>query len=176
MVTIQMATEQDIPELLEIYNDIIVNTTAVWHEEPHTLAMREEWFALKKEQGFPVFTAVEEGRVIGFSTIGPFRPWFGYRYTVENSVYVASNSRGKGVAKSLMPPLIDAAKELKLHAIVAGIEATNEASIALHEKFGFTEVAHFKEVGFKFNRWMDLKFLELIVAPSQPPLRGGAKG
>ena len=176
MVTIQMATEQDIPELLEIYNDIIVNTTAVWHEEPHTLAMREEWFALKKEQGFPVFTAVEEGRVIGFSTIGPFRPWFGYRYTVENSVYVASNSRGKGVAKSLMPPLIDAAKELKLHAIVAGIEATNEASIALHEKFGFIEVAHFKEVGFKFNRWMDLKFLELIVAPSQPPMRGGAKG
>ena len=127
--------------------------------------MRQEWFALKKEQGFPVFTAVEEGRVIGFSTIGPFRPWFGYRFTVENSVYVASNSRGKGVAKLLMPPLIDAAKELKLHAIVAGIEATNEASIALHEKFGFTEVAHFKEVGFKFNRWMDLKFLELIVAP-----------
>ena len=165
MVTIQRATEQDIPELLEIYNDIIINTTAVWHEEPHTLAMRQEWFALKKEQGFPVFTAVEEGRVIGFSTIGPFRPWFGYRFTVENSVYVASNSRGKGVAKLLIPPLIDASKELKLHAIVAGIEATNEASIALHEKFGFIEVAHFKEVGFKFNRWMDLKFLELIVAP-----------
>ena len=169
MVTIQTATEQDIPELLEIYNDIIINTTAVWHEEPHTLAMRQEWFALKKEQGFPVFTAVEQGRVIGFSTIGPFRPWFGYRYTVENSVYVTSNSRGKGVAKLLMPPLIDAAKELKLHAIVAGIEATNEASIALHEKFGFIEVAHFKEVGFKFDRWMDLKFLELIVAlPSLP--------
>ena len=165
MVTIQTATEQDIPVLLEIYNDIIVNTTAVWHEKPHTLALRQEWFALKKEQGFPVFTAVEEGKVIGFSTIGAFRPWFGYRYTVENSVYVASNSRGKGVAKLLMPPLINAAKELKLHAIVAGIEATNEASIALHEKFGFTEVAHFKEVGFKFNRWMDLKFLELIVAP-----------
>ena len=68
-----------------------------------------------------------------------------------------------------MPPLIDAANELKLHAIVAGIEATNEASIALHKKFGFIEVAHFKEVGFKFNRWMDLKFLELIVAPPRLP-------
>ena len=95
--------------------------------------------------------------------IPAFRPWFGYRFTVENSVYVASDSRGKGVAKLLMPPLINAAKELNLHAIVAGIEATNEASIALHEKFGFVEVAHFKEVGYKFNKWMDLKFLELIL-------------
>ena len=163
MITIQTATEEDIPVLLEIYNDIIINTTAVWHEEPHTLAMRQEWFELKKEQGFPVFTAVEDGNVIGFSTIGPFRPWFGYRYTVENSVYVASESRGKGVANLLMPPLIDAAKELNLHAIVAGIEASNEASIKLHNKFGFYEVAHFKEVGFKFGRWMDLKFLELII-------------
>ena len=163
MVTIKTATEEDIPTLLEIYNDIIINTTAVWHEEPHTLVMRQEWFELKKEQGFPVFTAIEDGKVIGFSTIGPFRPWFGYRYTVENSVYVASDSRGKGIAKLLMPPLIDAVKQLGLHAIVAGIEATNEASIALHEKFGFVEVAHFKEVGFKFNRWMDLKFLELII-------------
>jgi len=163
MITIRTATVEDIPTLLEIYNDIIINTTAVWHEEPHTLAMRQDWFALKKEQGFPVFVAEENKEVIGFSTIGPFRPWFGYRYTVENSVYVATKSRGKGVANLLMPPLIVASKQLGLHAIVAGIEAGNEVSIALHEKFGFIEVAHFKEVGFKFNRWMDLKFLELIV-------------
>ena len=163
MITIRTATEEDIPTLLEIYNDIIINTTAVWHEEPHTLAMRQDWFTLKKEQGFPVFVAEENKEVIGFSTIGPFRPWFGYRYTVENSVYVATNSRGKGVANLLMPPLIEASKQLGLHAIVAGIEAGNEVSIALHEKFGFIEVAQFKEVGFKFNRWMDLKFLELIV-------------
>jgi L-amino acid N-acyltransferase YncA len=163
MVTIQTAKEEDIPTLLEIYNDIIIHTTAVWHEEPHTLAMRQEWFAMKKEQGFPVFTAAENGKVIGFSTIGPFRPWFGYRFTVENSVYVASGSRGKGVAKLLLHPLIDTSRQLNIHAIVAGIEATNEASIALHEKLGFVEVAHFKEVGFKFNRWMDLKFLELII-------------
>jgi len=163
MIIVRTATEEDIPTLLEIYNDIIINTTAVWHEEPHTLAMREDWFALKKEQGFPVFVAEENKEVIGFSTIGPFRPWFGYRYTVENSVYVATNSRGRGIANLLMPPLIEASKRLGLHAIVAGIEASNDASIALHEKFGFIEVAHFKEVGFKFNRWMDLKFLELIV-------------
>ncbi|MEJ7589060.1 MAG: N-acetyltransferase family protein [Ferruginibacter sp.] len=164
MIRIRLADENDLPAMLGIYNEIILNTTAVWHNEPHTLEMRKEWFALKKEQGFPVFAAVTEGgELAGFSTIGPFRPWVGYRFTVENSVYVASGQRGKGIAKLLMPPLIIAARELGIHAIVAGIEASNDASIALHRKFGFAEVAHFKEVGYKFNRWMDLKFLELIV-------------
>lgn len=163
MIAVRQANENDLPAMLELYNHIIVNTTAVWHDEPHTLEMRKEWFAQRKQQGFPVFVAVENEKLLGFSTIGPFRPWPGYRYTVENSVYVAADSRGKGVANLLMPELINAAKELKLHAIVAGIEASNEASIKLHNKFGFVEVAHFKEVGFKFNRWMDLKFLELIV-------------
>ena len=163
MITIRSAVAEDLPQLLVIYNDIIANTTAVWHDEPHTLDMRQEWFDVKAEQGFPIFVAVENNIIAGFSTMGPFRPWAGYKFTVENSVYVATESRGKGVAKLLMPPLIEAAKKLGIHAIVAGIEASNEASIALHEKFGFAEVAHFKEVGFKFNKWMDLKFLELIV-------------
>ena len=160
-IKIREAIEDDLPAMLVIYNDIIVNTTAVWHEEPQTLEMRQEWFNQRKQQGFPIFVATENTQILGFSTIGPFRPWHGYRYTVENSVYVATENRGKGVAKLLMPPIIDAARELKLHAIVAGIEATNTMSIALHNKFGFVEVAHFKEVGFKFGRWMDLKFLEL---------------
>ncbi len=163
MIIIRNAVADDLPQLLVIYNDIITNTTAVWHDEQHTLAMRQEWFDLKIEEGFPIFVAVENNIIAGFSTIGQFRPWIGFRYTVENSIYVATDSRGKGVAKLLMSPLIEAAKNLGIHAIVAGIEAGNEASIALHEKFGFIEVAHFKEVGFKFNKWMDLKFLELIV-------------
>jgi len=163
MIEIRDAVEEDILPMLEIYNDIIANTTAVWHYDPHTYAMRKEWFDQRKQQGFPIFVAVEERKLLGFSSIGPFRPWPGYKHTVENSVYVASDSRGKGVANLLMPPLIDAAKELNLHAIVAGIEAENAVSIALHKKFGFEEVAHFKEVGFKFGRWMDLKFMELLV-------------
>ena len=163
MINVRQANENDLPAMLEIYNDIILNTTAVWHSDPHTVEMRREWYAIKKEQGYPVFVAEENGKLTGFSTIGPFRPWAGYRFTVENSVYVAAGSRGQGIANLLMQPLIDAAQEMSLHAIVAGIEATNEASIALHNKFGFVEVAHFKEVGFKFNRWMDLKFLELIL-------------
>lgn len=163
MIEIRQAHVKDLPAMLLIYNDIILTTTAVWHNEPHTLQMREEWFSTKTEQGYPVFVAEENYEVLGFSTIGPFRPWHGYRFTVENSVYVAAASRGRGIAKLLMTPLINAAKELNFHAIVAGIEADNIASIKLHEKFGFIEVAHFKEVGFKFERWLDLKFLELIL-------------
>lgn len=163
MTEIRHAIEDDLPAMLDIYNDIILNTTAVWHSEPHTLQMRREWFTAKQEQHHPVFVAVENDIVVGFSTIGPFRPWHGYRFTVENSVYVAADHRGKGISKLLLPPLIDAARNLGIHAIVAGIEATNIASIELHKKFGFGEVAHFKEVGYKFDRWLDLKFLELIL-------------
>lgn len=108
---------------------------------------------------------MEDGRndVVGFSSYGPFRNWPGYKHTVENSVYVSEEVRGKGIAKLLMPPIIETARRQNMHAMVAGIEASNEASIKLHQHFGFKEVAHFKEVGWKFERWMDLKFLELIL-------------
>lgn len=149
--------------MLDIYNDIIVNTTAVWHYEPHTLQMRKEWLEQRRQQNFPVFVAVENDTILGFSTYGSFRPWPGYSKTVENSVYVAAECRGKGIAKLLLPPLIETAQQQGVHAIVAGIEAENEVSIALHKKFGFEEVAHFKQVGWKFDRWLDLKFLELIL-------------
>lgn len=162
-IKIRNAAEQDLPQLLGIYNEIIANTTAVYDYDPHTLEMRRKWFETKQEQGFPVFVAEEGDNIVGFSSIGPFRAWAAYRYTVENSVYVASDQRGKGIGKLLMPPLIEAALGLNLHTIVAGIDAGNDASIRLHQYFGFEEVAHFRQVGFKFDRWLDLKFLQLII-------------
>ena len=163
MIAVRNATESDLPQILAIYNDVIINTTAVYDYEPHTLEMRRQWFASKQEQGFPVFVATEYEKVVGLSSLGPFRAWAAYKFSVENSVYVATDCRGKGIGKLLIPPLIQAAKQLNLHTIIAGIDATNKASLKLHEHFGFKEVAHFKEVGFKFNRWLDLKFLELII-------------
>jgi phosphinothricin acetyltransferase len=160
---VREATEADLPQILEIYNDAILNTTAVYDYNPHTLEMRQQWFAMKKEQGFPVFVAEENGEVLGFSSIGPFRPWTGYKFTVENLIYVAEKARGKGISKLLMQPLIDAARNLNMHVIVAGIDATNDISINLHKKFGFEEVGLFKQVGYKFDRWLDLKFLQLTL-------------
>ena len=163
MITIRLAEKNDLPRLLEIYNEIIINTTAIYSYEPHTLAMRTEWFETKQQQGFPVYVAEFNNAITGFATFGPFRSWPGYKHTVENSVYVSNEARGKGIAKTLMPFIIEAAKTMNMHAMVAGIDAENIASIKLHELFGFIEVGHFKEVGFKFNRWLDLKFLELIL-------------
>jgi len=163
MIRIRKAIESDLPQLLTIYNEIILNTTAVYDYEPHSMEMRRQWFHAKKEQGFPVFVAEDGERILGFSSIGPFRAWAAYKYSVENSVYVAANYRGQGVGKLLLAPLIDAAGKLKLHTIIAGIDATNETSLRLHKSFGFEEVAYFKQVGWKFERWLDLKFLQLIV-------------
>ncbi len=163
MITIREAIEPDLTQLLTIYNEIILNTTAVYDYEPHTMEMRKQWFDTKKAQGFPVFVAKDGELILGFSSSGSFRAWAAYKYSVENSIYVAANARGQGVGKLLLPPLIDAARKLNLHTIIAGIDATNEASLRLHKSFGFKEVAHFKEVGWKFGKWLDLKFLQLIV-------------
>ena len=163
MIIIRLATENDLPQILEIYNDIIKNTTAVYYYEPHTLEMRKQWFDERKEKGFPVFVAEEDGLVLGMSSIGPFRVPTAYQFSAENTVHVAAEARGRGVGKLLMPPLIEAARQLKMHSIIAGIDAGNEVSLRLHKSFGFVEVAHFKEVGFKFDRWLDLKFLQLIL-------------
>src|SRR6185436_2596907 len=110
MISIREAIENDLPQLLSIYNDIILHTTAVYDYEPHTLEMRKQWFETKKQQGFPVFVAEEEEKIFGFSSIGPFRAWAAYKYSVENSVYVAAEARGHGIGKLLLTRLIDADK------------------------------------------------------------------
>jgi L-amino acid N-acyltransferase YncA len=173
MITIRSARETDLADILEIYNHVILNTTAVYSYEPHTLSMRKDWYDAKVRDGYPVFVAEDAGRVVGLSTYGPFRAWPAYKYTVENSVYVAADQRGRGIARLLMAPLIEKARAQGYHAIIASIDATNNASLRLHRSFGFDEVAHFREVGFKFGRWLDLKFLELLL-PDRPiqPIEG----
>lgn len=163
-VTLRSATDADLPDILEIYNDAVLHTTASYDYEPHTLAMRQAWYAAKVDQGFPIFVAERQGRVVGFSSFGPFRAWAAYQYTVELSIYIAASDRGRGVGKQLMKPLIEAARAMNIHAMVAGIDANNEASLRLHRCFGFQEVAHFPQVGYKFDRWLDLKFLQLLLS------------
>lgn len=169
MITIRPATGQELPTILAIYNDAILTTTAVYDYQPHTLAMRQAWYEAKVAASWPVFVADEAGVVVGFSSLGPFRAWAAYKYTVENSIYVAAARRGQGIGKLLLLPLIEAARQMEMHAIIAGIDATNVASYRLHQSLGFVEVAHFREVGYKFGRWLDLKFLELLLeTPHQP--------
>ncbi|HVV03487.1 MAG TPA: GNAT family N-acetyltransferase [Puia sp.] len=172
MVTIRAGKEQDLPALLDIYNHIIVNTTAVYHYQPHTMEMRKAWYDARVKEGFPVFVAEDDGKVVGFSSYGPFRPWPAYKYTMENSVYVADGQRGKGIGKLLMEPLIDYARAHEVHAIIAVIDASNDASVQLHRGFGFEEVGHFRQVGYKFDRWLDLTFMELVLDTPMHPVGG----
>lgn len=161
---IRPATHADLPGILEIYNDAVLKTTASYDYEPRTLEHRTQWFEDRQRDGYPVFVAVDEaGSVVGWSALNPYHARMGYRFTAENSVYVAESVRGQGIGQLLLGPLIDAAKTRGLHAIIAVIDAENEASIRLHAKFGFEKVGYFKEVGFKFGRWLDVVYMERIV-------------
>lgn len=160
---IREAKAEDLQQMLAIYNDVIRETTAVYEYEPQTPAMRQLWWEGRKQQNLPVFVAEEEGKILGFSSFGPFRAWAAYQFTAENSVYVASEGWGRGIGKRLLAPLIEAARQRGLHTLIAGIDASNEASLRLHRHFGFEEVAHLRQVGWKFDRWLDLKLMQLIL-------------
>ena len=162
-ITIREATGNDLPAILEIYNDVILNTTSVYSEEPHTLDMRLAWFKERTVANFPVIVAEQNGVIAGFGSYGHFRVWPCYRFTAEHSVYVHKDHRGLGISKVLLKELIAHAKSAGLHALIAGVDSDNEVSLKLHLNFGFKQVAHFKEVGFKFGRWLDLLFLELLL-------------
>jgi L-amino acid N-acyltransferase len=161
--TIRKATPHDIPVITHIYNDVILNTTAVYHYESLTLENRRAWFEDKASHNFPVFVAEAASKVIGFSTYGSFRVSPAYLYTVENTIHVHPEYRGQGVGKALMPPIIEAAKQQNMHTMIAGIDASNTGSIKFHQGFGFEQVALLKGVGFKFNRWLDLVFMQLML-------------
>jgi phosphinothricin acetyltransferase len=169
-IKLRDAREEDLQAILDIYNDVIINTTAVYSEKPHTLEMRKNWYDDRINNNFPVFVADMDGHVAGFSSFGHFRIWPCYRYTVEVSVYVERSFRGKGISKILLGALIDRAAAMNLHAVIAGISADNEISIKLHRSFGFNEVAEFKEVGYKFGRWLDLKFFEMLIDNHPEPI------
>ena len=162
-IKIRLAESSDLDAMLGIYNDAIINTTAVYDYQPRTSDSQRQWFETKQAQRFPVFVAHDGATIIGFGSFGPFRPWPAYQFTVENSLYVDSAHRRKGAGAALLASLLNAARTAGYHAMVAGIDATNEASLALHRKAGFEPVAHFREVGWKFERWLDLVFMERML-------------
>lgn len=160
---VRPATIDDLAGILAIYNDAVQRTTAIWNETVVDLANRQDWYAARIADGFPVIVAAAENDILGYATYGSFRPHEGYRHTVENSIYIREDQRGKGIGTALMPPLIETARKAKLHAIVAAIEARNETSIHLHARFGFREVGRMPEVGRKFDRWLDLVLMQLLL-------------
>ncbi len=153
----------DLPAILGIVNDAILNTTAMWTLTPTTLEQRRAWLEERQGAGLPVIVAVEGDAVLGFASFGPFRPWEGYAATAEHSVYVDTDARGRGTGRHLMEALIRRAEQAGMHVMVGGIEAENAASIALHERLGFERVGLMPEVGRKFGRWLDLLLMQRVL-------------
>ncbi|HEV8543541.1 MAG TPA: GNAT family N-acetyltransferase [Verrucomicrobiae bacterium] len=164
MIEIRPARREDCPGILEIYNDAVLTTTATYDYEPRTLEQRQSWFDEHQRIDFPIFVAVNGiQRIVGWSALNRYHDRMGYRFTTENSIYIAADFRGQGIGKKLLAPLIDSAKRLGLRAIIAAIDGENEASVRLHAGFGFESVGHFKKVGYKFNRWLDVVYMELLL-------------
>ena len=166
---IRDATEHDLPAIRDIYNDAVLNTTAIWNEQPVDLANRLAWFSARQAQRYPILVAVENHEVTGYASFGDWRPFEGFRYSVEHSVYVRNDQRGKGLGPRLMNALIERARAGGKYVMVAAIESGNQASIRLHERLGFVTTGQMPRVGIKFGRWLDLTFMQLALNPGAEP-------
>ena len=164
-MNIRDALETDAPGILRIYNDAVLHTTAIWNDQPSTLDARLAWLAERRQSGFPVVVAGDGSDVLGYASFGPFRLFEGYRHTVEHSVYVDGGARRAGIGSALVEELIRRARAMNKHVMVAGIEATNAASLRLHARLGFAQAGHLRAVGRKFDRWLDLIFMQLTLGP-----------
>jgi phosphinothricin acetyltransferase len=160
---VRPAQAEDLPALLEIYNDAVVHTTASWDLLPWTPTEHAEWYATKAEHRHPILVAVEDGTVLGYAAYGPFRAKAGYAATMEHSVYVRPSSQGRGIGRTLLVSVIEAARANGVHALIGGLSADNDVSMRLHLSLGFVEVGRLPEVGRKFDSWLDLVLLQIIL-------------
>jgi len=161
-VTVRPATEADLGAINDIYNHYVLNSTCTYQETPEPLERRREWFSHHGEK-HPVIVAESGGRVLGWGSLSAYHPRSAYRRTVENSVYIHHEHHRRGIGSLLLKELIARARSLGHHAVIAGIDAEQTASVALHAKFRFEKVGHMKQIGFKFGRWLDVIYMELIL-------------
>jgi phosphinothricin acetyltransferase len=162
---IREAVEEDFEQVTIIYNEIVTNSTAIYNDRPVSCAGRIDWWRSRKEQGFPVLIAADGDSVVGFGSFGDFRSWPGYRFTVEGTIHIHASSRGQGIGTELLKALVARAQGLGKHIMIGGVDAENVASLRFLEKFGFERVAHLREVGYKFNRFLDLILLQYWLTP-----------
>ena len=166
---VRPAAPADLPAILAIYNEAVLNTAATADYTPSTLEARTLWYTERIQKGLPVFVMEEGAEILGWSSLSPYHARIGYRFTAEVSVYVAAERRGQGVGKQLLPPLVEAARNLGLHVLIASIDSENEASIRLHAAYGFQTVGTLSEVCTKFGRWLGVVYMELRLADVPAP-------
>lgn len=160
---IRDAVATDLEDILNIMNEAILNTTSVYDYKERSINYINEWWANKNKGLFPVIVCEIEGKVVAYGSFGIFRQWEAYKLSVEHSVYVNPNYQRLGIGKEMLKLLISKAKKEGYHTMIGGIDSMNTQSIELHKKFGFVEVGKIKEVGYKFEKWLDLVFMQLIL-------------
>ncbi|MGU3411656.1 N-acetyltransferase family protein [Microbacterium sp. M1A1_1b] len=160
-VRVRDCEPRDLDVVHALHVDAVLHSTAIWQDEPNPRAWFDAWLSERQRDGWPVVVAEVDGQVAGYASYAQWRPNAGYRLTVEHSVYVLPEFRGRGVATVLMGALVGQARAEGRHVMMAGICSSNTVSIALHERLGFTTVAVVPEVGRKFGRWLDLTMMRL---------------
>jgi len=169
-MNIKLCNEKQLPEILAIFNEAILNSTALYDYKIRTLENIKDWYSEKQIHNYPIIGAFDiQDNLLGFATYGQFRIRPAYKYTVEHSVYVRIDKRGQGIAKNLLQELIAMAKAQDYHVIVGVIDALNLTSIKLHEKQGFKLNGIINEVGYKFGKWLDAAFYQLILDSPKSP-------
>ena len=159
--------------ILAIFNEAIATSTALYDYKQRTRETMKAWFETKRKGNFPVIVAEDaNGELLGFASYGAFRAWSAYKYTVEHSVYVDSRFRGQGVGRALLQELIKLAEQNDLHVLIGAIDCENKPSIALHKSLGFTYSGTIRHAGFKFGRWLDFCFYQLILPTPHNPVDG----
>jgi L-amino acid N-acyltransferase YncA len=164
---IRPAAESDLAAINDIYNHYVLRSTCTYQEAPETMDARRQWFRHHGDK-HPVIVAETVGQVVGWGSLSPYHARCSYRHTVENSVYVHHQRQGCGIGSLLLQELIGRARGLGHRAIIAAIDGEQTASVALHAKFQFEKVGHFKQVGIKFGRWLDVIYMELMLDASTP--------
>ena len=161
-VKLRLATEADLPIINDIYNHYVVNSTCTYQMEPERMEDRLKWFAAHGVK-HPVVVVEVEGKVLGWGSLSQFHRRAAYQNTVENSIYIHHEHRRNGIGSVILADQIRRAREIGHHTILAIIDADQAGSIGLHERFGFARAAHLKQLGFKFNRWLDVVYMQLIL-------------
>ncbi len=163
-ISIRLAVADDLESINDIYNHYVRVSTCTYQEEPERVDARRIWFVNHRPETHPVTVAVRDGKVVGWGSLSPYHSRCAYRYSVETSVYVQHNLHRQGIGSNILKDLIDRARAIGYHSMIAAIDGDQTGSIALHAGFGFTEVGHLHQVGFKFGRWLDVIYLERILS------------
>jgi L-amino acid N-acyltransferase YncA len=164
-------TRDHLEGIQAIFNDAIVNSTALYDYVPRSTEVMEAWFEGKERAKLPILGVLSDsGELMGFGSYGPFRPHAAYKYSVEHSIYVDGRFRGLGLGKAILQRLIEQAQQQDYHMMIGVIDAQNATSIALHEKLGFTACGHIREAGYKFGRWLDLALYQLVLSTPEKPV------